>query len=72
MVLFYHLNNKQYIKSETVFNIRMKKYGKYIKNTDAILDWKHLEQQGHSFNSHLESISIGKQVNTCNASSIYR
>ena len=48
--------------TEPAFNIRLNNHRKDTKNPKAILVCRHLQQQGHNFNSHAKSIVIAKYL----------
>ena len=65
------LCNKQYVgKAKTAFNIRLNNHKKDIKNPNAILAYRHFQQQGHIFNSDAKFTIIDKLVNTSSSKEI--
>ena len=59
------LCTKQYVgKAETSFNLRLNNHRKDVKKDDAIMAYKHFQQQGDNFNKHAKFTIIDKLTNT--------
>ena len=57
--------NLQYVgKNETPFNIRLKNHRKHVKDTKAILAYKHFQKNGHRFNKHARFMITDRLTNT--------
>ena len=57
-------------KAATAFNIRLNNHRKDTKNQNAILAFRHFQQQDHIFNSHTKFIIMDKLVSTSNSKQI--
>ena len=65
------LCSKQYVgKAATAFNIRLNNHRKDTKNQNAILAFRHFQQQDHNFNSPTKFIIMDKLVSTSNSKQI--
>ena len=57
-------------KAATAFNIRLNNHRKDTKNQNAILAFRHFQQQDHNFNNHTKFIIMDKLVSTSNSKQI--
>ena len=67
------LCDEQYLgRADTAFNIRSNNHRKDTKDLNVILACRHLQEQGHNFNSHAKFIIIDTLVNISSSKDILR
>ena len=67
------LCDEQYLgRGETAFNIRSNNHRNDTKDPNVMLACRHLQQQGHNFNSHAKLVIIDTLVNISSSKDILR